>query len=360
MKKITTLALLGAVMSACLLSVNSVSAETNYIDVLAKSKKIDKNLTSEVVFKADSQFQEALWATLNAIKAINFINTQVKPTDSDFVLERVEPYRSLIKVFYSVASDPNTVKNPPAFYVSKDGSFIFPDALDMTPKRAMDLNDLVNGAAANEPATKPAAPAEVKTEAKVDKPDLKIFVMSYCPFGLQMEKAYLPVFNLLNGKANMEVDYVSYIMHGFKEAEQNTRQYCIQKEQLPKFPAYLKCFAETGDHDKCAASAGVDTATLAKCFADTHKQYAISENSTDYPIHKEFNDKYGVQGSPTVILNGSEINVERSPEALKNAICETFKTKPAECSTKLSTLVSTTGIGVDGVASPSSSGGCGQ
>lgn len=55
--------------------------------------------------------------------------------------------------------------------------------------------------------------------------------MSYCPYGLQAEKMFLPVYDLLKNKAEMGIYFVNYIMHDKKEIDENLREYCIQKEQ---------------------------------------------------------------------------------------------------------------------------------
>jgi hypothetical protein len=44
--------------------------------------------------------------------------------------------------------------------------------------------------------------------------------------------------------ADVNIKFVQYIMHGQKEADENVVQYCIQKEQEPKYLKYLKCFLE--------------------------------------------------------------------------------------------------------------------
>ena len=156
------------------------------------------------------------------------------------------------------------------------------------------------------------------TAPKSDKPVVELFVMSYCPYGLQMEKAYLPVMELLGKKAGMSIKFVSYAMHGEKELTENTRQYCIQKEQTTKFVAYMNCFTAKGDAASCITTAGVNAAKLNSCTAKADKDFKITEKFNDkstwlsgtypvYPIYDTENSKYGVQGSPTLVINGVQI-----------------------------------------------------
>lgn len=182
-----------------------------------------------------------------------------------------------------------------------------------------------------------------------DKPKVELFIMSYCPYGLQMQKAYLPVMELLGEKADIDIKFVSYIMHQKIEADENTTQYCIMKDQNDKYIDYAKCFVGTGKSDTCLASAKIDKTKLASCVSETDKTYKITESFNNkatwlngryplYSIHKDLNTKYGVQGSPTLIINGVKADkVSRTPEAVKNAICDSFKgDKPTECQTVLS------------------------
>lgn len=183
---------------------------------------------------------------------------------------------------------------------------------------------------------------------KTDKPVVELFVMSYCPYGLQMEKAYLPVMELLGKKADMSVKFVSYAMHEKKELDENTRQYCIQKEQVAKFNSYLKCFTGSGDSTACLKTAGVNTSKMNACVTKTDKTFKITEMYNDkstwlsntypvYTVHQTENDKYGVQGSPTLVINGVQIETGRTPEAVKQAVCAAFNNAPSECDKTLGT-----------------------
>lgn len=191
---------------------------------------------------------------------------------------------------------------------------------------------------------------------KYEKPELEIFIMSYCPYGLQMAKAVVPVAELLGDKADIKIKFVNYAMHGKEEIDENTRMNCIQEEQLDVFWAYMGCFLGSGDVDACLATAKVDTAKLDSCMARTDEQFGLTESFQDqstwtggryppYKVHDADNLKYSVQGSPTVILNGKSESVARSPEAVKEAVCNAFVTAPEECSQMLSTASSSPGFG---------------
>ena len=181
----------------------------------------------------------------------------------------------------------------------------------------------------------------------VDGPTANAFIMSYCPYGLQFLKAYVPVIELLGDKANVMVNFVSYIMHGEKEIIENNRMYCIQYEQNDKFTDYLRCFVEAGDVTGCLESVGIDTNALDTCMTNLDVEYRISDLFNDestwsggrypqYPVEANLNAQYGVGGSPSFILEGQPVQVNRVAEAIKQAICSAFDVMPEECNTLLS------------------------
>ncbi len=213
---------------------------------------------------------------------------------------------------------------------------------------------------------------------KTAKPTVELFLMAYCPYGLQMQKAFLPAWDLLKNKADLSVKFVNYAMHGKKEVDENTRQYCIEKEQPAKYSAYLKCFFGAGQNDgseanykSCLSSAGVNESSLSSCVNNTDKQFGISAKFNDqaswlsgrypqFPINESENTKYGVQGSPTLVINGVQSQAARTPEAIKQAICAAFVNAPPECSQPLDNSSFQAGFGLAqagtaGAASP----GCG-
>jgi protein-disulfide isomerase len=187
---------------------------------------------------------------------------------------------------------------------------------------------------------------------KSDKPEVHAFVMSYCPYGLQFMKAYVPVMELLGDKADLELNFVNYAMHGQKEIDENTRMYCIQKEQTDKFTDYLRCFVEAGDNEGCIDTVGIDSDKLDACISAADEEFKITENvaaSTGsyppYAVDEALALQYSVQGSPTFGINGQQVSVNRSPEAIKQAICAAFNNPPAECSQTLSSASEAPGLG---------------
>jgi len=282
-------------------------------------------------------------------KVISFIKENLLTEDQGVSLSGVKEESGLYKVTFRVG--PETGGQEFKAFVSKDGKLLFFQAIDM---------DSFQQTAQKEKET-----AEVP---KSDKPDVKLFVMSYCPYGLQMEKAFLPVYKLLKDKANMGIYFVDYIMHEKKEIDENLRQYCIQKEEKEKYSDYLDCFVKSGEAEECLEIAQIDKTKLEGCISQTDEAYQITKLYEDkstwlggtYPrfdIHKELNEKYQVQGSPTLVINDKVVYVKRSPEKIKEIICQAFNSPPEQCSQTLSTEIPSSGIGGES-GGTFSEGGC--
>ncbi len=209
---------------------------------------------------------------------------------------------------------------------------------------------------------------------KSDKPLVELFVMSYCPYGTQAEKGIIPAIQALGDSVDFKLRFVYYAMHPtYGEVEENLRQYCIQEEQSDKFLDYLTCFLDAGDSESCLSSAGIDQNKLDTCTQRVDQKYNVIANLNDksswlsgsYPlfnIDKDLNEKYGVQGSPTLVINGQVVENARDPESYLTVICSAFSegTAPVACSTQLSTTAYSSGFGWDGSApSSSASATCG-
>lgn len=259
-------------------------------------------------------------------KAIDYINQLIAPQGQKAELVSWEPVSGLYKITFKIEG------REYQSFVTRDGRFLFPVGYDLNQKIS------------------PPTQAVQKSPEKRERPDVKLFVMSYCPFGVQMEKALLPVWELLKEKAEIGIYFVNYIMHGKEEMEENLRQYCIQKEEKEKFLVYLNCFTQKGKTEECLKEAKIDEEKLKSCQETTDKEFKISENFKEegYPpfnIHKDLCEKYGVEGSPTLVVNDTVINVERSPEKVKQAICNAFLNPPPECEQKLSEEQASIGFG---------------
>jgi hypothetical protein len=291
-------------------------------------------------------------------KLESYINANLLSSEYKAQVTKLEPFDSHTTLASLNIMQGTEVLQAAQAYISNDGSSIFLG-------QAFKTNETKTAPSGGQASQGGAEPA------KTDKPKAEAFVMAFCPYGLQFLKAYVPVMELLGDKADLEVRFVDYAMHGASEVEGNSYIYCVQKEGKAKLTDYLRCFVKEGDYTGCVATAGVDEAKVASCVSQLDAQYNITGLYNDqstwaggryppYPVDADLNEQYGVQGSPTFVLNGVEVSVGRNAEAVKQAICASFTEKPAECNTTLRTEEEAPGLGEMGTGtSVAGSASCG-
>ena len=330
---IITIAVIAVLITAGLIFVNS-----------------NKGFTVPSLFgKSDSQIGKDV---------VNYINNN-QLANTPATLVKVSETSGLVKVTIKIGT------NQFDSYATKDGKFLFPQAFDMSPKKAAAT------AGANN-ANQNQAQANT-TVQKTDKPMLEAYVVSSCPYGLQMQRAMAEaVKNVPSIAANLKVMYIGSVdngaissMHGVEEAQENLRQICIREEQSTKYWNYVSCYMKKsagtmangmpiGDSKGCQASTGIDTAKLASCVSDSSRGLAYAQKDFDSA------NKNSVSGSPTLILNGAQISESgyggRSADGVKSMVCAGFNSKASFCSTKLSTTGAAVSFAVSYASASGSSG----
>ena len=219
-------------------------------------------------------------------------------------------------------------------YVTKDGRFLFPTAVDTTEK-------------IEAPAAQPQQPEEIP---KTDKPAIGIYVMSFCPFGNQAEDTMLPVYNLFKDKVDWKVHYIVSVsgdtvrsLHGQPETNQNIREVCVKRDYgmdaFWKFMTYVNknCGSDGSCWEEAAKQAGADSKKIQACFDKDGLSLMKAEGAAT--------DAAGASGSPTLLINGVQsksVYQYGNSEAYKAAICSAFTNPPAECQQALGTQTATT------------------
>lgn len=191
-------------------------------------------------------------------------------------------------------------------YITKDASLV--GSLSAFP------------ASTDSSASKDTASTEVP---KADKTKAELFVMTYCPYGTQAEKGFLPVLEAFGKNFDGKIRFVHYFMHGDKEEQETYTQVCIREEQPTKYFAYLREFLAEGNSANALKKALIDTYQLDECVQNRAKNY--------YKADSDLSNKYGVQGSPTLVVNGVIADSGRSASAMLQTVCSGFKSAPAEC-----------------------------
>jgi len=287
-----------------------------------------------------------------ADKAIKLINENILQEQVTAELKEIEEFNGLFKMILDI--DGQEMES----YVTSDGELFFPQAIDLTKKPQLQQPPETQPAQANVPES--------------DKPNVELFVMSHCPYGTQMEKGILPVVKELGDNIDFELKFVNYAMHPTQgEVEEQLNQYCIQRDYNDKYLEYLGKFLEAGDGKEALSSVGLSESDISQCVEETDKEFDIIKNLEDksswasgrfpnFLIHDADNKKYGVRGSPTLIINGQQAQSGRDAQSILNAICGSFTDKPEECNTDMTSFGNPApGFGFGTQGGSATAAGCG-
>ena len=292
-------------------------------------------------------------------------------------VDHVSDMGSFYNVYLSLSYQGKT--QPVTLSISKDGKYI---------GSMRDISSILSSANQQRQETKFAPPKE-------DVPNVKLFVMPFCPFGRPAENSLISVMDLLKGKANFEIHYIvslytnkdfdnmtqilkqrynlsdekinSYInslksnslelnttngtiyvssLHGKDEAKEVIRELCMWKYYPNKTWNYIwdinhNCTSDLGNCENekwktIAGSLGMDTTKIQDCYNSDAFELLEKEVS--------LNKQYQASASPTLIVNGDTYNGnDRSANGYKNAVCLGFKSEPSECSQNLTTNYTASG-----------------
>jgi hypothetical protein len=276
-----------------------------------------------------------------SLKAVKFINDNLVQPNTTASFVSVSDFQGVYNI--SVEYQGRNV----SVYVTEDGSYMFLSSpLDIT-----------------QPLPQASTSTTTTETPKTAKPTAQLYVMAFCPYGIQAEGAMKPVVDLLGSKADIQVHFIASVggttpdtvssLHGPVEAQEDLRQVCIMKYYDQKtYWKYMmlidaNCSGKYSDatvYDTCwkdsAKTAGIDASKIDTCSKG-------SEGVNLLKADADLSAANGVSGSPTLIINGVVYSGGRSPEAFKEGICNAFSTAPSECSQSLSN------------ASATASGNCG-
>jgi len=236
-------------------------------------------------------------------------------------------------------------------YFNLKGTLLFPSAVEIKPQSAT------------------TTPTQTKEIPKTDTVDVRLFVMSFCPFGNQAEYNILPVAKLLGNSVDIIPQYIvtksgdgtkleNYSsLHGMTELKQNVRELCVRKYDKAKYWDFVDAINKgctNADVDTCwskiAQGVGLDTNKIETCLTNEGPTLLAKEAAAG--------TEYNAQSSPMMFINKVNFNGARTPEAYKTAICGAFTDakKPAACATKLQETDATPGAAA---GAPATSGaGC--
>ena len=168
------------------------------------------------------------------------------------------------------------------FYVTKDCNLLFinPYNLKSTPTPASSPKTTTSP----KPTT---SPTPVPEPVKSSRPSIELFVMSFCPFGVQAENAMAPVVDLLGAKADITVHYIATVngdtfdsvksLHGPTEAKEDLRQLCIAKYYPQELWPYLVDFNKNCEDWNIRK----DAISYNACLTNTTRNLGIDNQKID-------------------------------------------------------------------------------
>jgi 2-hydroxychromene-2-carboxylate isomerase len=171
-----------------------------------------------------------------------------------------------------------------------------------------------------------------------EKVKVEFFVMSQCPFGVQVLDGIAPVLKKMGGDVEFTVDFIGQekdgkltSMHGDKEVDGDKVELCAAKYAPYKFMDMVTCMDKNSraipdNWESCAKDAGLPVDSIKTCFTGDEGK-ALLKASFDKATSRN------ARGSPTIFINGKSYNGGRSEMAFTRGICDGYpKAKPAVCS----------------------------
>jgi protein-disulfide isomerase len=280
-----------------------------------------------------------------ANKAVDYINNNIVQTGKvEFVSVKEFNGMYMVTVNYQSREIP--------VYITKDGSSLFLSS-------PLNTSEVIPTETTNTTSTASEIP-------KTEKPTADLYVMGFCPYGVQAENTMKPVFDLLGAKANINIHFIVQVtgttvdsvqsLHGATEAQEDLRQVCVMKNYDKttywKYLTYMdnSCYGKITTTDAAAldtcwkaaaATAGINTTKIDTCSKG-------SEGLDLLKADEALTNQYSVSGSPTLIINGETYSGARTSEAFKAAICSGFNTPPAECSQNITSTGNSTAAAASG------------
>ena len=151
--------------------------------------------------------------------------------------------------------------------------------------------------------------------SRLGKPTLELFVMSYCPYGVQAEEQLIPIVKAFSDKIDFRLQFIAeekevsstqditpfVSLHGYPEVAENIRQILIVKEYPDRYLDYVLCRGNQKldkSWEDCAQKLGIDVGKIQALF-DTPE---VSEQLFRENIKRAA--ALGIKVSPTILIDG--------------------------------------------------------
>lgn len=170
-----------------------------------------------------------------------------------------------------------------------------------------------------------------------EKVSLDFYVMSQCPYGVQVEDAIAPVLEKFGPAIDFQLDFIArdlgggnfQSLHGESEVAGNIVQLCAKEYEPELGMAFVSCMNENAaaipaNWRTCSDQLGLDTNAIGECYAGEEGKQLLSASVARA-------DEVGARGSPTIYLNGESYSGGRQTIDFIRAICQELGADHNEC-----------------------------
>ena len=168
------------------------------------------------------------------------------------------------------------------------------------------------------------------------KVKLDFYVMSKCPYGIQVENGIAPVLEKMGDNINFNLNFIERenpdgsftSLHGQTEVDGDIVQLCAIKYEPKKYMDMIVCMnKESGsipqNWENCSKDNGLDVEKIRNCYEGNEGKQLLSES-----IKKT--NAIGATGSPTIYVNNVSYNGGRDAASFQRGICNYIQEHP-EC-----------------------------
>ena len=160
--------------------------------------------------------------------------------------------------------------------------------------------------------------------ARMGKPTLELFVMSYCPYGIQAEEKIIPIVKKFGDEIDFKLQFIAQekeepsaqnispftSLHGYPEVAENIRQLLMAQKYPDRYLDYILCRGKKLDKswEACAQKLGIDVAKIQALFDSPEAEQLFRENI-------KRTTELGVRASPTILVDGHKFRANQLLQA---------------------------------------------
>jgi predicted DsbA family dithiol-disulfide isomerase len=165
--------------------------------------------------------------------------------------------------------------------------------------------------------------------------NLEFYVMSKCPYGLQVENAIKPALDKLGKSVTFTLNYIANenangtysSLHGQSEVDGDMIQLCAARYYPSKYMDFIVCQNKDVNtiqsFNSCATESGLDASKIEACFKGEEGKRLMSASIMA-------STSANARGSPTIKINGAAYSGARDSLSFTRALCTKLNNHP-EC-----------------------------